>query len=80
MTTKQAAECIGCSITHVRTLIALKQLAATKKPTDQNQHGYVLDVSEEEVARFICQERTEFRGCPRGSKRKQKDQQNVIAS
>jgi hypothetical protein len=42
---KEAADIIGCSASHVRTLIRTKVLKAKRLPVTTNRHGYILDIS-----------------------------------
>ena len=68
MTTRQAAEIIGCTIHQVRHLIRTGVLTATKEPDSNNQHGYRLWVHVAPVKHYAKTKQT--RGYPRGKKRK----------
>ena len=69
MTPREAAELIGCSPQHVRTLVRAGKLPATRKPTDCNQHGYRLVITRRDAQRFRDTPRR-GPGRPRGSKNK----------
>ncbi len=61
MTPTQAAELIGCTARHVRTLIARGQIHASP-----NRYSYSIPI--EEVRRFLRKPQS-GRGFPRGAKR-----------
>ena len=68
MTPKQAAIEIGCTVSHVRRMINLGKLPAKKVATENNQHGYVYDVSSKQVSKIKSSNHS--RGWPRGKTRK----------
>jgi len=68
MTTKEAAEVIGCSPQQVRTLIRTGKLRATKNPSKNNQFGYEYAITKRTAERH--RDNGPTRGWPRGTPRK----------
>lgn len=52
MTPREAAEFIGCNLSHLRRLIREGKIRAEKLSTDTNQHGYLYYIPVSEVVRF----------------------------
>lgn len=69
MTVNKAAEIIGCSVRHVRTLIKLQKIAATRDWIEGE--GPRWDISLREAERF--RDTKQSRGYPRGKPRTKKD-------
>lgn len=68
LSTRQAAERIGCSTSQITTMIRCGTLLAHRLKTDQNRFGYVYRISEQEADRIRNQPPTG--GWRRGRKRK----------
>jgi len=69
MTPKQAAELIGCSPQHVRTLIRTGKLQATRVLTPDWGSGYIYDI-QPVTAKLYKQAKLDHGGWPRGRSRK----------
>jgi hypothetical protein len=69
MSPKQAADFLGCHPSYIRHLVSKGILEASKQPTENNQHGYVLVIAEETLVNFKRRERQETRGWKLGKKR-----------
>ena len=68
MTVKEAADIIGCSPSHVRTLLQRGILKGRKKPSTSNQYGHEWVINEAEATRY--RDSDQSRGWPRGRSRK----------
>ena len=66
MTVKEAAEVIGCSASHVGTLIRLGKLLA-RRVSGPTRYGYYYEITEQEAQRY--RNTPQSRGYPRGQKR-----------
>lgn len=69
MTTAEAANYMGCSRSHIRTLIYTKKLRTTRKEDDCNQFGYRYYISKTELDKYMKRTSKENRGRPRGKTR-----------
>lgn len=49
MRPKQAAEMIGCSQSRIYTMLKSGSIKAKRKRSVDNRHGYIYDISSEEV-------------------------------
>lgn len=67
MSPSEAAAVIGCTTNQVRYLIRTKKLKARKKPTADNQHGYVYEVDARSVKSYA--NKPQGKGYPRGQAR-----------
>lgn len=67
LTTAEAAKVIGCSVSHVYTMIRQKKLLASRE-TFHGQRFYEIELAEAERVRDAPKERNS--GFPRGSKRR----------
>ena len=68
ITVREAAERIGCAMSHVRALARQGVLGRQKRETDLNQHGYRVYVLAEDVDRYAIT--PQAKGYPRGRSRK----------
>jgi len=66
LTSRQAADVIGCGVHQVRNLVRQGKLSA-KRSLFPNQYGYCFRIAKEEVEQYASQPQTQ--GYPRGRKR-----------
>ncbi len=68
MTPKEAAKIIGCSDSHVRHLVLLGKIKASRRQTHTNRYRCLLDIPKEEAERY--KNIKHVQGWPRGKPRK----------